>query len=442
MRWLQGVMMSVFGVGRFEDPIAERRYQETARWYRLPFVRLYGVMLMVVALAYTIVNPLFVSPDDMASLAILFGVMLLICGAYICASFWDGYLSRPQIDFTALLMLIFLLGRVNLILFDELISLEQEMHAVGVMNRLAVSAFAAVVMAGRPKLFLLWLGLDLAMFMATVLPVQSHGAGLYYAILSYCSGGAIMVAINLAIERTSRAAFSLAEALETERRHNEELLYNMLPSGAVERIRGGHVVADSYADASVVFIDMAGFTALTKRMSPGHLVDVLNCFFQHADACATTHGVEKVKTIGDGYLAIAGGNVATKNSADAAIAFARDVLTIVPELRRTAGTDLGLRIGIHSGPVVGGVIGASRMAYDYWGETVNMASRLESCANINGIAISESCWLRATCRAEFGPAQTELLKGVGESCVFRTKPAPESGAEPVSLTAGKLEEVA
>jgi adenylate cyclase len=110
--------------------------------------------------------------------------------------------------------------------------------------------------------------------------------------------------------------------------------------------------------------------------------------------------------------------VPAKNSADAAIAFAQDVLTIVPELRRIAGVELGLRIGIHSGPVVGGVIGATRMAYDYWGETVNMASRLESCAQINGIAISESCWLRTNRREEFGPVQQELLKGVGETCVF------------------------
>lgn len=428
-RGAQGVNMSIFGVGRFDDPAVEQRFQTTARQYRLPFVRLYGVMFMLVSLAYSILNPLFVSPDDMVSLAILFGVMLLISGAYICLTFWDGYLARPHIDFTALLMLVFLLGRVNLILFDELIMQEQEMHAVGVMNRLAISAFAAVVLAGRPKAFLLWLMLDLCMFLITVVPLQSHGAGLYYALLSYVSGATIMLAINLAIERTSRAAFQLAQALEVERQHNEELVYNMLPSGAVERIRGGHVVADSFADASVIFIDMAGFTALTKRMSPGHLVDVLNCFFRHADECAARHGVEKVKTIGDGYLAMAGGNVAANNSADAAIAFAHDVLTIVPELRRIAGVDLGLRIGIHSGPVVGGVIGATRMAYDYWGETVNMASRLESCAQINGIAISESCWLRTNKRAEFGPVQQELLKGVGETCVFRS--VPKAAAEAV-----------
>jgi len=215
------------------------------------------------------------------------------------------------------------------------------------MNRLGVSAFAAVVLAGRPRLFLLWLGLDLFVFLATVLPVQSHDAGMWYALLSYSSGAVIMLAINVAIDRSSCGAFALAEALEAERRKNEELVYNMLPPAAVERIRDGRMVADAYADASVIFIDMVGFTKLAKRVSPGHLVEVLNAFFNHADACAAKHGVEKVKTIGDAYLAIAGGNVTSGNSADSAIAFARDVLAGVAELQAVAGTDVGLRVGIN-----------------------------------------------------------------------------------------------
>ena len=159
-------------------------------------------------------------------------------------------------------------------------------------------------------------------------------------------------------------------------------------------------------------------------------VEVLNAFFNHADACAAKHGVEKVKTIGDAYLAIAGGNVTSGNSADAAIAFARDVLEGVAALQAVAGTDVGLRVGIHSGPVVGGVIGATRMAYDYWGETVNMAARLEGTAPVNGIAISESTWLRAKDRAAFGPPHNEMLKGVGETCVYHAGPAPERSALP------------
>ncbi|SKB76415.1 adenylate/guanylate cyclase domain-containing protein [Sphingopyxis flava] len=416
--------------GRFADQTVEARFQVAARTLRLPFVRIYGVLFMLVALAYTIANPMFLNLSDTAALALLLGCTLLLAGAYVGSTFWPSYIEQPAIDFAALLGIMFLVGHINLVLFDELIDMHEDMHAVGVINRLSVSAFAAVALAGRPRLFLLWLALDFTVFLATVLPVQSHSAGLWYALLSYGSGAMIMIAINLAIDRSSRGAFALSEALEAERRKNEELVYNMLPPAAVERIRDGRMVADAYADASVIFIDMVGFTRLAKRVSPGHLVEVLNAFFNHADACAAKRGVEKVKTIGDAYLAIAGGNVTSGNSADAAIAFARDVLAGVCDLQAVAGTDLGLRAGIHSGPVVGGVIGATRMAYDYWGETVNMAARLEGTAPVNGIAISESTWLRARDRADFGPPHTEMLKGVGETCVYHAPAAPERARLP------------
>lgn len=415
--------------GRFADSVVEARFQETARTLRLPFVRLYGVLFMLVALAYSIANPYLINAQDTARLAVLVGCTLLISGAYIAITFWPKYVMQPAIDFAALLAIVFLVGHINLILFDELIDMQEEMHAVGVINRLSVSAFAAVALAGRSRLFLLWLVLDLVVFLATVIPVQSNSAGLWYALLSYGSGAIIMLAINFAIDRSSRGAFALTEALEAERAKNEALVYNILPRAAVERIRDGRMVADAYADASVIFIDMVGFTQIAKRVSPGHLVELLNAFFNHADRCAAEHGVEKVKTIGDAYLAIAGANVPAGNSADAAIAFAREVLAGVGELSRIAGVEVGLRIGIHSGPVVGGVIGATRMAYDYWGETVNIAARVESTAPVNGIAISESTWLRAKEREAFGPPHSEMLKGLGETCVYHAAPETRPDGE-------------
>lgn len=416
--------------GSFADPDVEARFQETARRLRLPFVRVYGVLFMLVALAYSIANPVFLQARDSAHIAVLLGATLLVSGAYVAVTFWPRYVEQPALDFAALLSISLLVGLVNVILTDELIELDDDLHAVGAINRLAISAFAAVALAGRPRLFLLWVALECSVFLATVMPLQDHGAGFWYAILSYVSGALVMIAINFAIDRSSRGSFALAEALEAERKRNEELVYNMLPVAAVERIRDGRLVADSYADASVIFIDMAGFTKLAQRVSPGHLVELLNSFFNHADRCAAQHGVEKVKTIGDAYLAIAGGNLTTRNSADAALAFARSVLEVVSELQQLAGVEVGLRVGIHSGPVVGGVIGATRMAYDYWGETVNMAARLEGTAPVNGIAISESTWLRAKDRAEFGPPHLEMLKGVGETCVYHSTPTP---AKPAAL---------
>jgi class 3 adenylate cyclase len=411
---------------RFADNETEARYSLRARTLRRPFVRLYGVIFMVVALAYSIVNPMFLAPTDNAQLAILLGLALLACGSYVGVTFWDGYVRYPLIDFIALLVMSLLVGKINVVLFEHLASLDATLHAVGVVNRLIITAFAAVTLAGRPRVFLAWLGLDFLVWFAQITSGQPHLSGVVYALLSYASGAVVMAAINLAVGRTSRAAFQLADSLDAERARNEELVLNMLPPAAVSRIRSGLLVADSYADASVIFIDMVGFSTLAKRVSPGHLVELLNSFFNHADACARQFGVEKVKTVGDAYLAIAGGNVASGNSADAAIAFARAVIAGVPEMGRSAGVEVGLRAGIHSGPVVGGVIGETRMAYDYWGDTVNIAARLDGTAPVNGISVSEITFLRARNRAGFAAPVTINLKGVGDVAVYQALPLEEA----------------
>jgi class 3 adenylate cyclase len=131
--------------------------------------------------------------------------------------------------------------------------------------------------------------------------------------------------------------------------------------------------------------------------------------------------VEKVKTIGDAYLAVAGGNLAVGNSADAALAFAQAVIAGLDEVCEQAGLSINVRVGIHSGPVVGGVIGETRMAYDYWGETMNMASRIEGQAEPGGIAVSESTFLRTGRKELFALPQLVALKGVGEAPVYRVK---------------------
>ena len=418
---MEDAMQQLGVLNSFSDAATEARYNETARRLRTPFVRIYAVVFMLVALAYSIVNPIYLEPSENARLAFWLGLTLLVSGAYIAATFWKNYVAHPLIDFAALLLIGVLVSRVNLVLFTHLLEINATLHAVGVINRLAITAFAAVTLAGRPRLFLMWLACDFLGWLGQVLPGQDHGAALIYAVLSYFSGALILAVINVAVGRTSRAAFLLADSLDAERARNEELVLNMLPSAAVARIRSGQMVADSYSDASVIFIDMVGFSKLAKRISPGHLVELLNAFFNHADGCTRAIGVEKVKTVGDAYLAIAGGNVAAVNSADTAIAFARAVLEGVETLRRVAGVDdVGLRVGIHSGPVVGGVIGATRMAYDYWGDTVNIAARIEGTAAINSIAISESTWLRASDRSAFGPPVVIPLKGVGDTCVFHS----------------------
>jgi class 3 adenylate cyclase len=408
---------------RHGDPAVERAYRIAERAAKVPMVRLYGVVTFGVMLAYALINPLFFSHQDEVRFTLLLVPTLGVIAGYIGLTFWSGYVQRPLIDFICLLAIGLLVIGDNQILWNEAASFAGARHANVGINHAIVSAFAAVVLADRPRWFLSWIGCHAAAFAASLALVEDSAAEEVYAALSYLTGAAIGAFINWQLGRANRTAFSLRRALEAERAKTEELLYNVLPEAAARRLREGQVVADAFSDASVVFIDVVGFTKLAGTVSPGHLIEMLNAFFNLADRCAAQHGVEKVKTIGDAYLAVAGGNVAAANSADAALAFAEAVIAGLGEVWVETGLPLQVRVGIHSGPVVGGVIGATRMAYDYWGETMNMAARLEGQAEAGGIAVSESTFLRTRRKEKFALPQVVQLKGVGEAAVYRIKPA-------------------
>lgn len=407
--------------GLFSDPQVEREFRLTERRSRIPMVRLYAALTGAVMLAYALVNPLFFSLQDEIRFTILLVPTLVMLGLYVGLTFWSGYAERPMADFACLLALGLLVLGDNAILWDEAAAFEGARHANVGINTSIVSAFAAIVLADRPRWFLAWIGCHAGIFAAALIVVEESVAEAVYAGLSYLTGAAIALFINWSLGRAHRTSYALRLALEAERAKTEELLYNVLPEAAARRLRDGHVVADAYSDASVVFIDVVGFTRLAATVSPGHLIEMLNAFFNLADRCAAQHGIEKVKTIGDAYLAISGGNMPAPNSADAALAFAQAVIDGLEEVREATGLPIQVRIGVHSGPVVGGVIGATRMAYDYWGETMNMASRIEGQAEPDGIAVSESTFLRTRRKDAFDPPQTVTLKGVGEAPVYRVK---------------------
>lgn len=176
-------------------------------------------------------------------------------------------------------------------------------------------------------------------------------------------------------------------------------------------------MADSFSDLTVIFVDIVGFSRLAKRLAPGSLVRLLNGFFSAADRCAERHGIEKVKTIGDSYLAMAGGMGSTGADSRSALLFARDLIAELAGAGGENGITLEVRIGVHTGPVVGGVIGSSRLAYDYWGDTMNVASRLQGIAPPSGAAVSEATWYETRHLYEYTPERT-VLKGIGETDAY------------------------
>lgn len=173
--------------------------------------------------------------------------------------------------------------------------------------------------------------------------------------------------------------------LRAERERAESLLLNMLPAEvAAELKQEGSTNPKRFDSMSVLFADIVGFTPLSSVMSPEEVVDSLNKVFTHFDHLAEKHGVEKIRTIGDSYMAAAGVPVARDNHAQVLVAMALDMLDYASSSR------FSFRIGINSGPVVAGVIGAHKFQYDVWGDTVNTAYRMESHGEAGRIQISES----------------------------------------------------
>jgi class 3 adenylate cyclase len=203
--------------------------------------------------------------------------------------------------------------------------------------------------------------------------------------------------------------------LQAEQERSEALLLNVLPAPIAARLKQGEaVIADRFPEVTVLFADLVDFTASSDRSSPERVVQVLAGLFTAFDRLAARFGLEKIKTIGDAYMVVGGLPEPRRDHARAVAEMALALREEAGRHRDPAGRPLALRIGIDSGPVVAGVIGTAKFSYDLWGDTVNMASRMESTGVPGCIQVTERAWrrLRAGYRFERrGPVQ---VKGKGE----------------------------
>jgi len=180
------------------------------------------------------------------------------------------------------------------------------------------------------------------------------------------------------------------EALKVQQEQSEKLLLNILPKPIAERLKAEQsTIADSFAQVSVLFADIVGFTELSARMSPTELVKRLNVIFSHFDQLAEKYGVEKIKTIGDAYMVVGGLPTPTQYHAEAIAQMALGMQAKIAKLCAETGEKLAIRVGINSGPVVAGVIGVSKFTYDLWGDTVNVAARMEATGFAGRIQVTD-----------------------------------------------------
>ena len=401
---------------RFSDAPAEQAYLQSERVARGPAIRALILIAIATFIFYMILNPLHFPREGVLAYTAAAVAFILVLMGYYAVSKSDFYLNHGWIDVLIFAIIFLAMAALTKALAGQapITGISAPTMALVQMGILVI--FASVAFAATVRLFFVCVGALLAMFAAWLLMLDISPISKIYNLTNFSTFVIFALYFNWEIDRRARDVFATHAALEVERKKTEELLYNVLPQAVAARLKAGEAVADAFSDVTVIFADLVGFSGLAKRLSPGHLVKLLNSFFSAADLCSERHGIEKVKTIGDAYLAVSGG-MSSSNDVPAALSFARDLMNEVSALANESGIDLKVRIGIHTGPVVGGVIGSNRLSYDYWGDTMNIASRLQGAAPPNGIAVSEATYYQTQSLQDYD-RQTVVLKGIGDTQIY------------------------
>ncbi len=228
------------------------------------------------------------------------------------------------------------------------------------------------------------------------------------------TGGGVSFALGFAylLDVINRRAFHLERQLNVEKQRSEALLLNILPADIAARLKASEEpLADTHESVSVLFADLAGFTDISRKMTADELVNLLNDLFSRFDKLAKEHGAEKIKTIGDAYMVATGLKGSIADHAEKISDLALGMQKAFGEFRRDNKVDLKLRIGVHSGAVIAGVIGKQKFSYDMWGNTVNVASRMESEGIPDQIQISAETWEMLSDRFQTSPRGEIQIKG-------------------------------
>ena len=285
-------------------------------------------------------------------------------------------------------------------------------------NVMVALTFACLAFAASVRRFF---GLTLAsiFYLQTMLVLDGQSASkLFFTGTYYGAFAILMFYLNWAIDDKARALYATGVKLAAEREKSDNLLENILPRAVAERLRLGQAVADDYPELAIVFVDVVGFTTMASTLPARQVVELLNAFFAYADRGVDLFGLDKVKTIGDAYMAVSGAMTRPPRPSKAALDFACYLIDGAKDLGHDFGVDFRLHVGINTGPAIGGVISAKRISYDYWGDTINLASRLQDVAPANGVAVSAATFELVRDSYEFAPPRKVALKGMGEVDVY------------------------
>lgn len=380
---------------RFHDPSVERDYQTWFVDRALPFSRV-GIIGAIAAWLTAIATTAIMTAHDQ--------LLVLWTGMFILMPVLAGALAltfnasaRPHVQ-TIVASANALSGLASTYLCFAFTAPRADL-AMGLLITTAFFAFtifrldpvrAAAAVSTYAALFLVLL-LQLASQSSAALSAVQVIAYLVITVNAVGVGAFACIAMN-AVSRDNFRQQRIIErqrvSIDDEKSRSDRLIASILPDAVSERLKGEPgMIADHYPFVSVVFADLVGFTELATRLTPDTLVSLLNDLFSRFDDLAAEHGVERIKTIGDAYMAAAGVPTQRPDYAVAVARFALAVRQAVRDYSSAHGQELAIRIGIGSGAVVAGVVGTTRFAYDLWGDTVNVASRMESQGEAGAIQV-------------------------------------------------------
>ncbi|MEP0751189.1 HAMP domain-containing protein [Trichocoleus sp. Lan] len=213
---------------------------------------------------------------------------------------------------------------------------------------------------------------------------------------------------------------SSLQELKAEQKKAERLLHNILPQAIADRLQKEQptIIADNFAEVTVLFADIVGFTQMAAHTSPVELVNLLNQIFSAFDQLAEQHGLEKIKTIGDAYMVVGGLPILRTDHAEAIAEMALDMQKAIDCFNAVNGEEFNIRIGINTGPVVAGVIGLKKFIYDLWGDTVNTASRMESHGVTGSIQVTAATYQLLQDKYQWKERGAIQVKGKGEMMTY------------------------
>ncbi len=397
---------------RFRDPSLEAAFREDRFRHNIMNIRFAFVAGISFWVAWgVILRPHILSGDDLRLDAVIrYGVftpMLLVgLGLTFTPMFrriWQG--MSVVVAITTILVWVYYVSHV--------LTLPAEYGYVGII---LITAFTYTLARLRFILVVLVTVVGIAAYLPYAYTTTSIiDVTRVLATLFLLSFGVLGALAAYRLERFSRQVFLRERQVEQERERSDGLLLNILPQAIVEQLKttpDGRI-AQAFDQVTVLIADAVGSTEQGARSSAEDFANTLDELFRRFDQVADRHGLEKIKTIGDAYMAVAGAPVPMEHHAEAAASMALEMLVEAQQVRWPSGDLVRIRVGVATGPAAAGIIGYRKFAYDLWGDTVNLASRLQESAEPGRALVSEPTAEQLGDGYEFGPPQVVELKGKG-----------------------------